>query len=228
MFIESGSEKKPARWENERFRLPSTRKTKTSNEVFVKMDENGNVVGGVLRTVAHTDFLHQHIHAGVGILAIDPETATVYLPKRSSKKDTDPSYLDYSTGEHLKIINRRTGKAETWLQGAKRGLREELRLRTRKNQLLRIPGYRLYKDDPRQIELQTQFVLLISKRKRFFPDKIEIDPSEGGWFKISDLLEVANKSSSNDNPLAGHKLRPMLLQNLQEIEVTSYLRRFLL
>jgi len=196
-----------------RFKIKEYKPPKEEGEIFPNMDEKGKIIGAVSRSEAHKG-PEKKIHGGVRILVIDPQTKEIYLPKRSAEKDKDPNCLDYGAGEHS-TVNRETGELETWTQTGERGLEEEIGLKPKDYRLTRIPGHILDETDPTQREWSTFYIAKVSKDQPLFPDKKEIDPSKGGWFKIADLLEIADGKPSKENPLVAHQIRPMLLNDLK-------------
>lgn len=195
-----------------RIKIKGYQSPRKEGEVFPEFNKNGRLIGTVSRTEAHIS--PERIHGGVRIFVVDPEAAEIYLPKRSETKDKDPGFLDYGGGEHS-TVNRETGELETWSQTAKRGLEEEIGLKSGEYQLTRIQGHELDENDPTQTEWCTFYTAQVSKDQSLFPDQKEINPSKGGWFKISDLLEVVDGEPSEANPLRAHQIRPMLLNDLK-------------
>lgn len=204
------------------YRILGYEEPESHEESFPEMDKEGHVIGTVQRSEAHSN--PERIHAGVGILIIDPEEQQIYLPKRSTSKDKDPNCLDYSTGEHLSI---RAGQLETWSQAAKRGLEEEMGLSPSDYALERIPGHIFDQNDPTQTERRTLYLAKISIDRELIPNLEEIDTSEGGWFPISDLLEVIDNNQSESNKLKGHQIRPMLINDLRRPEIRKALEKLL-
>ena len=202
-------------------------------EVFPEFDvkttkkgtRTASIKGAVLREEAHENA--KRIHGGVRIFLIDKGTRSkIYLPKRAKTKDKDPNCLDYGGGEHS-TVDRETGVLETWEQTAIRGLVEELGLRPGDYDLIRIPGHELDTSDPTQTEWGTFYIATVPKDHPLFPNKQEIDPSEGGWFEIGHLLEKVDDKVSEDNPLKDHEIRSMLLTDLRRPRVREAFEKFL-
>jgi isopentenyl-diphosphate delta-isomerase len=89
----------------------------TSDEYFPTYDDAGNPLGVVTRGQVHTQGLW-HCSAHVLLFNTDDE---LLLQRRGEHKDLYPNCWDYSVGEHLKV-------GESYQQGARRGLQEELGL----------------------------------------------------------------------------------------------------
>lgn len=216
---------------NTEFRVINHQGIDSEEEFVPQMNAQGKILGSVLKSEAHKH--PEIIHAGVGIFVIDPEVGEIFLPKRASTKSKDPNCLDFSTGEHVKILDNQTGKAETWEQAAHRGIKEELKQRGAENEeitnytLERIPGHILDTNDPKETERRTFYVVQLSKKRGLFADDKESDPLGGGWFSISDLLEIADGTAGKANPLQNQQIRPMLLNDLKRPEVRKSLEKFL-
>lgn len=88
------------------------------DEIIDIVNNNDNVIGQELRSVAHRHGLQ---HRGVNILLITPERRLI-VQQRSKQQETFPNALDCSVSEHVKA-------GESYQQAAKRGLQEELGIR---------------------------------------------------------------------------------------------------
>lgn len=86
-----------------------------SEELFETFDSDGNPTGLVPRSRVHREG-HWHRAANVFLFRSD---ARLLLQRRGENKDVWPGAWDLSAAEHLK-------PGESYLQGALRGLREEL------------------------------------------------------------------------------------------------------
>ena len=90
-------------------------------ELFIVVDENDKIIGYRTRSECHND--KSLIHRGIGVVVFNTE-GKILLQKRSKQKDLFPGYYSISTGGHVT-------KGETYLQGAKRELFEEIGVKTR-------------------------------------------------------------------------------------------------
>jgi len=88
-----------------------------TGELFETFDETGRPTGLVPRTEVHARGLW-HRSAHVFLFRSD---GGLYMQRRASTKDLYPGRWDFSVGEHLR-------PGEDYLDGARRGLREELGL----------------------------------------------------------------------------------------------------
>lgn len=79
------------------------------------VDENNQVIGQEKRHVIHRSGLW---HRGVHVFLFTPDRRLL-VQRRSHAQDTYPNALDCSVSEHLQV-------GESYLDGAIRGLREEL------------------------------------------------------------------------------------------------------
>ncbi len=84
-------------------------------EYFDIVNENNEVIGTERRSVVHKSGLW---HRGVHIFLFLPDRKLL-VQKRGEAQDTFPGVWDCSVSEHLKV-------GESYLDGAIRGLREEL------------------------------------------------------------------------------------------------------
>jgi isopentenyl-diphosphate delta-isomerase type 1 len=86
-------------------------------EMFDVVDENDNVIGKEMRSIVHKKgLLHRSSH-----IFIFNSKREVLLQKRCQEKLLCPGKWDFSAAEHLE-------QGESYLDGAKRGAREELSL----------------------------------------------------------------------------------------------------
>jgi len=86
-----------------------------TEEYLDVVDENNQVIGQEKRHVIHTSGLW---HRGVHVFLFTPDRRLL-VQRRSRAQDTYPNALDCSVSEHLQV-------GESYLDGAIRGLREEL------------------------------------------------------------------------------------------------------
>ncbi len=86
-------------------------------EQFETYDEDGRPTGLAPRTRVHRQGLW---HRSVQVFVFDA-SASLLMQRRAAAKDLYANLWDYSVGEHLQ-------PGESFLQGAKRGLWEELRI----------------------------------------------------------------------------------------------------
>ncbi len=92
------------------------------------VNENNKVIGQEKRHIVHTSGLW---HRGVHVFLFSPGRKLL-VQRRSRTQDTFPNALDCSVSEHLKV-------GEPYLEGAARGLREELGIKgVRLIRLLRL------------------------------------------------------------------------------------------
>lgn len=86
------------------------------DELFDLVDEAGNVIGQAPRSRCHGDplLLHQAVH----VLVFDPR-GSLFLQKRSARKDVEPGKWDTSVGGHMQ-------PGELPEHAARREMREEL------------------------------------------------------------------------------------------------------
>lgn len=207
------------------FRIKNLPASENTEEIFPELDRAGRIIGTVLRKEAHSN--KEKIHGGIRILIIDPDEGEVYLPQRSLKKDRYPGYLDYGVGGHVSL-GKQTGKLEGWNQTAIREIKEELGLTPDQYKLIRLPGHLLDEEgDPTQTEIATFYVVEVSKDTKLSQDPEEIDPSGSGWFKITNLLEVADRNTPFNNPLVDRRIHPMLLTDLKRPKIREILKRYL-
>jgi len=86
-----------------------------TEEYLDVVNENNEVIGQESRQVVHKSGLW---HRGVHIFLFTPDRRLL-IQRRGNAQDTFPGALDCSVSEHLKV-------GESYLDGAIRGLREEL------------------------------------------------------------------------------------------------------
>lgn len=87
-----------------------------SDEIFIVVDKNDKVKGYRTRYDCHRD--KQLIHRAIGIMIFNKK-GQILLQKRSKNKDLNPSLYTLSVSGHV-------NKGESYLQAAKRELKEEL------------------------------------------------------------------------------------------------------
>ncbi len=93
-------------------------------EVF--QEDNDHVIAVQPRSVVHRQGL---LHRAVNVIVVDSQ-GRILLQRRASHKDVCPDLWDLSCAEHLK-------PGESYLDGALRGLREELGLEVKRLERLR-------------------------------------------------------------------------------------------
>lgn len=87
-------------------------------EVFDVVDENDNIIGEATKKECHSN--PKLIHHAVHFTLIDKSNGKIFLTQRSYKKENDPRKLCFP-GEHML-------KGESYKDGLKRGVKEELGL----------------------------------------------------------------------------------------------------
>ena len=119
-----------------------------SNEIFAVYDAMNQVVGTAPRGAVHAKGLY---HRAVHVVVFNDRGALL-VQRRSPHKDVCPGLWDVSVGEHLQ-------PGETYEQGAKRGLNEELGIAGVALQRLRPPRLQRFAA-PEQNILDCEFVEL--------------------------------------------------------------------
>lgn len=167
----------------------STESLMDEAEVVDVVDENGVVISQATRNEVYEKGL---LHPAVNIILIN-QKGQIYIQQRSAKKSAFPLYWDISAAEHLK-------SGENYQEGAYRGLREELSIKT-PLKLLR----------PKHIQ-KSQFVKkgqlikeyeLVELYGGVWSQNIQFDPEEisaGKFVLLKELKEMLENNNDRFTP----------------------------
>ena len=139
-------------------------------EIFVRVNRKDEVIGPVERGEAHSNA--GIIHRAVTVLLTN-DSGQVLMQKRSLAKDMDPGRWALSCGGHVSW-------GETYIQAARRELREELGIDGEK--LVRVKKMLV------EIDAEREVVAIFLMRINKMPEKIDKDEiDELAW---EDWLEI--------------------------------------
>lgn len=133
----------------------------TPDELLALVDESGQIIGSVRRSVAHSD--PTKIHPVVHCLVVNPR-GDLLLQLRGRHKDVQPGRWDTSVGGHV-------GVGEAIEAAIRREIQEELGLIVDGSQLVQL--YRYVMRSAIETELVTTFRLV--HNGPFFPEPVEIE-----------------------------------------------------
>lgn len=136
----------------------------TPDELLALVDETGQIIGSVRRSIAHSD--PTKIHPVVHCIVVNPY-GELLLQLRGRHKDVQPGRWDTSVGGHV-------GVDEAIAAALIREIREELGLIVDGSQLVRL--YRYLMRSAIETELVTTFRLVHSGP--FTPEPVEIEALE--------------------------------------------------
>lgn len=158
------------------------------NEIFVVVDKDDNILGYKTRYECHHN--KNLIHRGIGVVIFN-NRGEVLLQKRSKYKDLFPGFYSISTGGHV-------GKGETYLQAAKRELKEEIGISTK----LKFQAKFIINSE-RETEMDTVYSAIHNG-----PFKLDLDEVEKAEFYFTEeIKKIINK------------LTPFALKGLKELNI---------
>jgi 16S rRNA (adenine1518-N6/adenine1519-N6)-dimethyltransferase len=149
----------------------------TDSEILDIVDEKDLVVGSATRKTIHENGL---IHRAVHVFVFNPN-GRIFVQKRSAHKDRYPLKVDSSAAGHV-------DPGETYLEAAKRELREELSISRELSEILRLPP---------SPDTGCEHVVLFQACTDEEP-VLNLEEAIGGWFLTPDQLSCAMKTSPND------------------------------
>lgn len=147
------------------------------DEMLEIVDEQNNVVGQATRLECYQKGL---LHRAVNVFVFNSK-GEVFLQKRSAKKFGFPLYWDLSCSEHV-------CPGESFLDTAKRGLKEELGIEVEKIEQI-LPIHRVDNRDESNNQKYLDSELMVTF-KAIFDGEMKFDPrevAEGKFFNIKDL-----------------------------------------
>ena len=160
-------------------------------EMIDRLDDNGNTIGTVLKSVAHRDGLwHRAVH--VWIVNNDE----ILLQYRCAKKDFYPNVWDTSFAGHVDA-------GETPLDAVIREGKEELGIDvdiSKLTHLFTIKEQLTYKDI-----ISNEFVDVFLLRDNIKLEDIVLQDSEVGDVKYMKIDEFFNRIENNDESIMAHK-----------------------
>ncbi len=134
--------------------------TDNQNELFVVVDKSDKIIGYRTRFECHHN--KELIHRAAGVVILNNQ-GQILLQKRSKNKDTHPGLYTISASGHV-------NKGETYMQAAKRELKEELGV-TITSPLRRKIKFLMKLESESEIDC----LFLTKHEGPFFPNKEEID-----------------------------------------------------
>ena len=153
-----------------------------ADELFDIVNEDNIVVAQAPRSVAHRDGLW---HRGVDIFLFTPD-GKLLVQKRSPTKDTFPSALECSVGEHVQA-------GEDYTRAAVRGLSEELGLAG----ITLVPLMEFsMRDDSNDNEINQLFEGMVD------PVAVRFDPNEIASVAYYTLAELGVMLDAGDVPFS--------------------------
>ena len=145
-----------------------------TEEVFEIFDEDNQLIGTAPRSEVHRKGLY---HRAVNVFIVNSQ-GYIFLQKRSEKKDTSPGYWCYGAGEHLK-------PGESYIDGALRGLKEELGLENANAIELRGPKLFHLEHENGIVDNEFDALYVVVSDGPFHLDKEEV--SECMFFKPDEI-----------------------------------------
>lgn len=172
-------------------------------EIIEIVDENGTVVGRVVREDAYKKGI---LHQGVNVIVIDP-SGMICLQQRSTNRAAFPLFWDISVSEHLK-------PGESFAEAALRGLREELSIEA-PVKLLR--GKHIQKSEFKCDSKLMKEYELVELFGAVYGGKIIIDPEEVHACKFVPFGELSKFNSANFTPWGLDEVK-FLLEHSKEVD----------
>lgn len=144
------------------------------NETLEVVDQNNNVIGKASRKECYEKGL---LHRAVNIFIFNSK-GQVFLHKRSEKKFRYKLFWDLSCSEHVRV-------GESFMDAAKRGLREELGFDTELEEV--IPIHHVDNIDESDEYQDNELVITY---KGVYDGEMKYDPAEVAEGKFFDIEEV--------------------------------------
>ena len=157
-------------------------------ELFVVVDKEDKIIDYKTRYECHHD--KKLIHRGIGVVIFNHK-GEILLQKRSPKKDLFPGFYTISCGGHV-------NKGETYLETAKRELKEELGIKAN----LKIHS-RFLLESEKETEMDTIFTGVYNGPFKPDPDEVE---------KVEFL-------STDEVKKMVHRLTPFAKKGLKELKI---------
>lgn len=147
-------------------------------EILEIVDENNHVIGKASRLECYQKGL---LHRAVNVFVFNSK-GEVFLQKRSAKKFGFPLFWDLSCSEHVK-------PGESFIDAAKRGLKEELGIDVEVEEILPIHRVDNRDESNNQKYLDSELIVTF---KAVFDGEMKFDPrevAEGRFFDTEKLPE---------------------------------------
>ena len=157
-----------------------------NKEEFDIFDRKGKLIGKKTRNEVHREGF---IHKSVLIFVLNSKKK-VFLQKRSENKDLNPGRWDMSVGEHLHA-------GEDYLDGARRGLFEELGIKDIEPEKITEPILFEVKHNGM---MDREYCMIY---KAIFDAKIDVEEdeiSEGRFYSKTEIEKIVDKTPDEFTP----------------------------